>query len=90
MVGWGGGGVVGVADNPGDTCDWAQRFSKGNNELFNCQGSNLMKSQKSTAHAVQDSYPIYKYRTDVVDAVFLYGSAASKERNLSAWAASLT
>ena len=49
-----------------------------------------MKSQKSTAHAVKDSYPIYKYRTDVVDAVFLYGSAASKERNLSAWAASLT
>ena len=56
------------------------KISKGNNELFTCHGSNLMKSQRSTAHAVQDNYPIDKYRTDVVDAVFLYGSAASKER----------
>ena len=53
------------------------KISKGNNELFTSHGSILMKSQRSTAHAVQDNYPINKYSTDVEDAVFLYGCAAS-------------
>ena len=44
--------------------------TKGSNELFTCHGSNLMKSQNPTAHAVQDNYLNDEMQEDVVDACF--------------------